>query len=109
MGSSKKGDMTISLPDTLCVREICVAHTVLLDALAEQDELILDVPEGAAIDLSFVQLVQSARLQAKASDKNIRLSKGADDGLRNVLERAGFLTNMRPEDAQFWLHEEFQP
>jgi len=109
MGSSENSTSSVKLPDSLCVREITEVHTLLLDALAERDEVVLDVPEGAAVDLSFIQLVQSARLQAEASDKAISLSNGAGDRLRNVLERAGFLTNMRPEDAQFWLHEEFQP
>ncbi|MBD1544715.1 STAS domain-containing protein [Roseibium aggregatum] len=83
-------------------------HSLLLDALAQQAEVVLDIPDGAMIDLSFLQLVQSARLQADLSDNTIRLSKGAGDELRSVLDRAGFLTNMRPEDAKFWLHEEFQ-
>ncbi|SON53976.1 hypothetical protein HDIA_0435 [Hartmannibacter diazotrophicus] len=78
----------------------------MLDAMAESGDFVLVLPDAAMPDVSFVQLVEAARLKAEMAGGSLSLSKAADGPLHAVLERGGFLTDMRPQDAKFWLHQE---
>jgi hypothetical protein len=71
--------------------------------------IVLEIPEKAEADLSFVQLVEAARRHAKANEKAIALAAPANGHILRVLERAGFLEAFNDEDTKFWLHEEVKP
>jgi hypothetical protein len=96
----------VRLPTVLSIRDIKIAHAQIRGTLDAHDRVVLDVPPGASMDLSFLQLIESARLQAEITGKSLELAAPADEGVRAVLERAGFLPMKRPEDARFWFHEE---
>jgi hypothetical protein len=83
-----------------------VSYDLILAAFAEKDHVRLALDEDAAVDLSFVQLIESARRHAEIQGKTIRLARPAGANVRRVLERGGFLSPSAPDAAGFWLHEE---
>ncbi|WP_296041695.1 STAS domain-containing protein [uncultured Agrobacterium sp.] len=95
---------TVTLPSSLSIRGINAIHETLLSAFQEKSAIVLDIPEDATVDLSFVQLVESSRLYAREQGKFITLKKPATQGVVETLERAGFLENMDEASRLFWLH-----
>ncbi len=95
---------TVTLPSSLSIRGINAIHETVLSAFQESSPIVLDIPEDATVDLSFVQLVESSRLYAREQGKFITLKKPATQGVVETLERAGFLENMDEASRLFWLH-----
>jgi hypothetical protein len=59
------------------------------------------VAENAVIDLTFVQLIESARRTARETGAAFALATPAAGQLRETLERGGFLASA--DDQEFWL------
>jgi hypothetical protein len=97
---------SISLPNSLVIRNISAIHDSIAAQLRDSNAICLEIPSEADVDLSFVQLMEAARLHAKSSGKSIRLSSPAQGALLNVLQRAGFVDSFTEEDRQFWFHNE---
>lgn len=97
---------SISLPNILSIRNISEIYQSMTLKLRDGKMLVLEVADDAEADLSFVQLVESARMEAKASGKTLRLSSPASGSVLKVLQRGGFVDAFTAEDAQFWLHKE---
>ena len=70
MAASGQYFESISMPENLGIRNIADIHAVITSKLAVHSALSLDIPDDAEADLSFVQLVEAARLQAKTSGKS---------------------------------------
>lgn len=88
----------------LVVKNVGVLRQSILDAFEESDAISLDLVEGQAVDLCGLQLIESARRQARAVGKTLVLERpGAE--FRPVLDAAGFLAEANPDDIQFWFHE----
>jgi hypothetical protein len=85
------------------VRTIAEIHNRLLQALQCGGNVRLDLSAAVETDLTFVQLVESARRFAAAEGKSIALSAPVSEGLQETLQRGGFLGAAK--DRQFWLHE----
>ena len=85
----------------LTIRTIADAHQRLSAALAESSVVKAEVAADAAVDLSFVQLLESARRTARETGVAFDLATPAAGQLREALERGGFLA--APEDRGFWL------
>ncbi|WP_294282636.1 STAS domain-containing protein [uncultured Sphingomonas sp.] len=66
--------------------------------------LTLDLSQVAAPDLSLLQVVESARAQARVGGGSVRLSAPAAGPLAALLGRAGFTDAMTPDDLDFWFH-----
>jgi ABC-type transporter Mla MlaB component len=84
------------------IRTIAEIHKELLQALQRDGEVSLDLSGGAEVDLTFVQLVESARHFTAAVGKAIKLTTPASEALREILQRGGFLS--AEADRAFWLH-----
>lgn len=97
---------SINLPDVLSIRFASELHSKITDEFHNRDTIIINIPEGAEADLSFVQLIESSRRQAKAKGKTFKLSSPASGSVLKVLERAGFIESFDQEDEKFWLHKE---
>ena len=95
---------TVTLPSSLSIRGITTIHETLLSAFQESSAVVLDIPEDASVDLSFVQLIESSRLYAREQSKFITLKKPAGKSVVDTLGRAGFLENMDEASRLFWLH-----
>lgn len=101
-GPSAGGDR---LPANLTMRTIVETHAILLGLIDHEDAPQLSLPAEAVIDLSFLQLVESARLHAAESGKELTLSEPASGALLETLRRGGFLEGMSDPDSKFWLHQ----
>jgi anti-anti-sigma regulatory factor len=88
----------------MTVRQIKEAHERLQTVVAAGGAVVVDVTDVAACDLSFVQLLESARLSCGRSGDRFALSAPAAGPLRDVLERGGFLDGADADRTQFWTH-----
>jgi ABC-type transporter Mla MlaB component len=74
-------------------------------AMSEVGPLDVDISEVAAADLSFVQLLESARVSARSAGGRLALSAPAAGAVLQVLERGGFLGPNDAERVAFWTHQ----
>nr|WP_298102412.1 STAS domain-containing protein [uncultured Shinella sp.] len=106
MSSTLPGDAPLTLPNALTIKNILAVKEIILDSLAKNSTTILDIDEQAQVDLSFVQLVAAARKHAESQAGQVLLARPATGDLYDVLKRGGFLDEMTPDAAHFWLHQE---
>ncbi|HEV7247980.1 MAG TPA: hypothetical protein VGN93_13430 [Shinella sp.] len=106
MSSTLPGDPSLTLPTTLTIKNILAVQELILDCLNRNTSAVLDIDEEAQVDLSFVQLVTAARKQAEIKAGRVLLARPAAGDLYDVLKRGGFLDDMTPDAAHFWLHQE---
>jgi hypothetical protein len=92
---------TVEFVGELTIKTIATAHQRLADAFSTCGAVTADVAEDAAIDLTFVQLLESARRSARENGVAFRLAAPAAGRLRETLERGGFLA--AADDQEFWL------
>ncbi len=98
----------VDLSGPLTIRQVAAVHEAIRSAFEAQGPVLLSIAEDAEVDLSFLQLVHAARLQAAADGRTIALERPAGGNLLSTLERAGFLTDADPRDCEFWLHRKEQ-
>ncbi|WP_438752413.1 STAS domain-containing protein [Pararhizobium sp. O133] len=96
----------VDLPDKLNIKNITHVHDLILSKLTKGRPLSFTLPVNAEVDLSFVQIIEAARIQAKSSGVSLRLSSAASGAVLDVLERGGFREAFSAEDKTFWLHQE---
>jgi len=96
-------EFVLNLCGTQELREASDAHARVLNALKANSSIVLDFAELADVDLTFVQLIESARLSAAQQGKVLSLSAPASGALLAVLERGGFLGDATDPRTQFWL------
>ncbi|PDS97802.1 STAS domain-containing protein [Rhizobium sp. S9] len=96
----------ISLAEALNIRHAAEIHSKLSEELRVRNGIVVSIPADAEVDLSFIQLMESARRQAKSEGKTVSLSSPASGSVLKVLERAGFIESFDHEDLKFWLHKE---
>jgi ABC-type transporter Mla MlaB component len=98
---------TIELSGVRTVRTAEQSHSVLLEALRLDSPINLDCSQVTETDVSFVQLLLSARKTAMEYGKSLALAHPAGGALLSVLERGGFLRPDSPAgDRLFWLMSE---
>jgi MFS superfamily sulfate permease-like transporter len=96
---------SIKLDGHLTLRAASTHHAALLGALTSHKSVIIDFDDDVQIDLSFLQLIESARIYADTAGRTISIAKPASGQLHDLLDRSGFLQTMSPKDARFWLHQ----
>jgi hypothetical protein len=85
----------------LTIRAIAGAYETLSAALSENSEVLVSVAEDSAVDLTFVQLIESARRSAADAGSALALAAPASGPLLETLRRGGFLAAADRRD--FWL------
>ncbi|MDC9811709.1 STAS domain-containing protein [Rhizobium binxianense] len=105
MDTPKQYYESIKLSDLLSIRCVSELYSKITDEFHGRDVIIIEIPESSEADLSFIQLIESARRQAKAKGKTFKLSSPASGAVLKVLERAGFIESFDKEDENFWLHK----
>ena len=100
------GYQPVTLPDKLNIKNIINVYEMLHQNIKSGKSILISIPDGAEADLSFIQLIESARIQAKSSGTHVLMSKPAEGSVLSVLKRGGFSETFSPEDKKFWLHEE---
>ncbi len=99
----------LMLVGELTVKNIDQIRTRLLQAIRRNQAVSIDCTLASEIDLSFMQLVLSARKSANAAGKTVVLSRPAYGMLHERLLQAGLLglADMPPTaDQAFWRNEE---
>jgi ABC-type transporter Mla MlaB component len=104
MPAASQNGTRLSFSGEMTIRTIEAAHRSLCDKLQSSDGIIIDVTEVGDADLTFIQLIESARRTAAAQAKTLALTAPASGGLRSLLDRGGFLPKGDGEAAAFWLH-----
>lgn len=95
-------EQILEISGALTVRRAQELSDIIRARLNTSPSLVLALPDAADADLSFVQLVESARRSAARAGGRVRLSAPASGGLLSVLERGGLLDPAFPERAAFW-------
>ncbi|OJT96667.1 MAG: hypothetical protein BGN83_12395 [Rhizobium sp. 63-7] len=106
MTQAKEANIKIDIPARANIRNIAETHTAVLASLLEAQAVEIDLSDCNDVDLSFLQMIESARVYAQSAGKTVKLSSPADGVVLETLKRAGFLDEITPEDARFWLHRE---
>ncbi len=102
MRSSEDQTVVFSGPHT--VRTVSAAHSRLCTAFAASPAVSLDLGDVTEADLSFVQLIEAARISAGLAGGRLVLSAPAAGSLHDVLTRGGFLDAEDHGRREFWLH-----
>jgi len=97
--------MTFSFPETVNIRNIGDLKDQISINIPNIDNIELDLGKCSDIDLSALQLVESVRIYAASTGKQIKLAGPANAAVASTLARAGFIERMSPEDRLFWLHK----
>jgi ABC-type transporter Mla MlaB component len=96
---------TVAFSGEMTVRTINDAYRRLCEELQNNNAIVIDAGEVSDVDLSFVQLLESARRTAAHEGKHCALASPASGGLRTMLERGGFFNQPGSETRGFWLQE----
>jgi anti-anti-sigma regulatory factor len=92
---------TVGVPNLADIQTIGDIHKSFKQAFGASKQIRLDLSAVADVDLTFVQLVESARRYAASEGKDFTVSNPPPDALRDLLERGGFLATQA--DRAFWL------
>lgn len=100
--------MLVELPERAFLQTIAELHEQFRQCFAEPDPITIDAARFEQGDLSVVQLIASARLQATARNREIALAQPANAALAALLDRSGMTPTTR-DDALFWFHGDIRP
>ena len=95
----------LELDRALTIRQAAALKEKMLAALIAADAVELAIVPDSEADLSFIQLVESARIHASLQSKQLSLASPAEGQVLETLQRAGLMTGMSSESRAFWLHE----
>lgn len=101
MKDTQSSGKTVVIEDVADIRVIPAIHARLLDAFKTSDHIVLDARATGDVDISFLQLIESARRYAVSASKTFSLVAPAQGELHQQLQRGGFLS--RTADRAFWL------
>jgi hypothetical protein len=93
----------LALTGDLTLKSAPEIYARLGKALQSHAAVTAAVAPDAAVDISFVQLIESARRTAKAAEKVLALAAPAAGSLLDVLRRGGFLADNDPARRDFWM------
>ena len=77
----------------------------MIDALQGHAQVAANIADDAVVDLTFVQLMESARRSAREGGKDLSLAAPASGLLLETLQRGGFLAGDDAARRAFWLME----
>lgn len=105
MASRRSKTSSIELSGELTIRSINDIRIRMIDALDGHAQVTAKVADDAVVDLTFVQLMESARRSAREGGKDLRLAAPASGLLLETLQRGGFLAGDDTARRDFWLME----
>jgi len=85
------------------ISNISDAHDILCAALARNNSITIEIDGLEEADLTFVQLIESARRSAAEGGYSIQLRQAAQGAVLQVLQRGGFLDPDDRDRKDFWL------
>jgi hypothetical protein len=93
----------VELSGELTIRRITDLHLQVAEALRDHETVTARIADEATVDLSFIQLIESARRTAAEDGLVFNLDGPATGPLLQTLERGGFLAAADPGRREFWL------
>ncbi len=93
----------IKLSGVIDVRSIADSYEKIKHAVDAKRGVVIDLAGVTGLDLTLLQLIESARRTAALGGTVVRLAAPATGLVRETLERAGFLSDPLGEASQFWL------
>ena len=93
----------ISFVSDVTVANITQAHDELGAAFRQDGPVVVDLDGITEIDLTFVQLIEAARRKAAGAGRDFTLRHPARGAVLEVLNRGGFLDDVKSDRAKFWL------
>ncbi len=96
----------LNLPENLGIRNIAVSYEAVLDIFQRDKSVVISIPDDAVADISFVQMIESARIYSASLGLSISLSKNCGSSVLSVLKRAGFTDKFSEVDKKFWFPNE---
>ncbi len=84
------------------VRSIHKPFQAIKKAAASGRDIQIDLAAVTEIDITFVQLVESARRSAAQAGTGISLAQPASGPVLETLQRGGFLSEPPDARTQFW-------
>jgi MFS superfamily sulfate permease-like transporter len=93
----------VQFSDNVTISNISDAHDILLAALEHNNSITIDIDGLEEADLTFVQLIESARRSAAEGGRSIQLRQAAQGAVLQVLQRGGFLDPDDRDRTNFWL------
>lgn len=96
----------IPFPDVVNIRNIAKVSEDLISAFGENSNVKINLDECKEIDISGIQLIESARIFARTRGCRLELASPVAGGVADVLRRSGLVEAFRPADAGFWFHKE---
>jgi ABC-type transporter Mla MlaB component len=96
----------VKLSGVIDIRSIDNSFMKIKQAAGDGASVEIDCADIVDIDLTFLQLIESARRSAAETGAKIRLSRPADGIILETLQRGGFLNDPADERSRFWLGQE---
>lgn len=84
----------VKLTGEVTIAQAAPLRDALLGALAEADDLQLDLSELSAVDLSGLQLLCAAHRSARTRGKNLQVIDGGNGIFREAARAAGFAVHL---------------
>jgi hypothetical protein len=106
MPVSDNKDDFLQLPQNLTVRAIASVQQDMLQFIDNNTSITVRLPEDGQVDISFLQVMEAARIYASTAGKHLALASPASGPTLDVLKRSGLLEGFSAADQQFWLHQE---
>lgn len=100
---SEPGKDSISFDRDVTISNIGAARDLIGANLSLGGPVVLDIDTVEETDLTFIQLVESARRKAADAGQDFTLRHPAGGAVLEVLRRGGFLDDDTSERAKFWL------
>jgi hypothetical protein len=105
MDIASQNEACLRLPENLTVRAIVPMREDILKFIDAHEAAKIELSDEVQVDISFIQMVEAARVYAGTAGKVITLAQPASGVLLETLRRSGFLEGMSDDDAKFWLHQ----
>jgi len=93
----------IRFSDNVTISNISDARDLLVAGLENNSSVTIELDGLEEADLTFVQLIESARRSAAESGLSIQLRQPAQGAVLQVLQRGGFLDPEDRDRTDFWL------
>jgi hypothetical protein len=103
VASRRSKTFSVEFSGELTIRSIGDVRTRMIDALRDHAQVTAKIADDAVVDLTFVQLMESARRSARDDGKGFALAGPATGPLKETLERGGFLAGDDVARHEFWL------
>ena len=96
---------TLECGSNVQLATVCDLTDRLRHLLESGCDIEIDADDVERVDISFIQAIEAARLQAEIEGRTLRLKAPANAVLTRTLDQSGILWTQEAADLQFWFHQ----